>query len=193
LFQRKRTEVLKKLQIAIHGAAGALLLAGSFGLVCAAGIAQLQSKPASQPTAPSSAKTAGSKTTASPALHNSIRNSTTSHTSNTSAKKKSGASSSKSSRVKMQTAPTADRILEIQSALAKAGAYSGEPSGKWDAQTVAAMQKFQQANGLSPSGKLDALSLQKLGFGSDTAGKGAPRPTAAPTTAATSSTTGNHR
>jgi peptidoglycan hydrolase-like protein with peptidoglycan-binding domain len=165
---------LKKLQIAIHGAVGALLLAGSFGLVCATGFAQSQSK----------------STTAS---HGSTSGSTTSHTTKTGSKKKTSASSSRSARVKMQTAPTADRITEIQSALAKAGAYTGEPNGKWDASTIAAMQKFQQANGLSPSGKLDALSLQKLGFGSDTAGKGAPRPVAPPTTAATSSTSGIHR
>jgi peptidoglycan hydrolase-like protein with peptidoglycan-binding domain len=166
---------LKKLHIAIHGAAGALLLAGSFGLVCASGFAQTQSK------------TTATKSTASPSSHSS----TSSHSAKTSAKKKT--TSSKSARVKMQTAPTADRITEIQSALARASAYTGEPNGKWDASTIAAMQKFQQANGLSPSGKLDALSLQKLGFGSDTAGKGAPRPVAPPTTTATSSTSGIHR
>lgn len=92
----------------------------------------------------------------------------------------------------MQTAPTSDRITEIQSALAKAGAYEGDPTGNWDAKTIAAMTKFQQSNGLSPSGKLDALSLQKLGLGSDTAGKGAPRPAASSTTAVSSST-GIHR
>jgi peptidoglycan hydrolase-like protein with peptidoglycan-binding domain len=87
----------------------------------------------------------------------------------------------------MQTAPTPDRIMDIQSALAKAGAYDGEPTGNWDAKTIAAMTKFQQSNGLTPSGKLDALSLQKLGLGSDTAGKGAPRP-ATPSTTVSSST-----
>jgi hypothetical protein len=50
------------------------------------------------------------------------------------------------------------------------------------------MKRFQQVNGLNPSGKLDALSLQKLGLGSDTAGRGAPRP-AKPAGSATSSTT----
>jgi peptidoglycan hydrolase-like protein with peptidoglycan-binding domain len=32
------------------------------------------------------------------------------------------------------------------------------------------MKKFQSAHGLNPSGKLDALTLQKLGLGSQTAG-----------------------
>lgn len=75
-----------------------------------------------------------------------------------------------------QTAPTPDRIKEIQSALQREGAYSAEPTGKWDASTVDAMKKFQIAHGLTPTGKIDALSLGKLGLGSETAGKGAPLP-----------------
>lgn len=37
------------------------------------------------------------------------------------------------------------------------------------------MKNFQQANGLTPTGKFDALSLQKLGLGSSTAGAAPPR------------------
>jgi peptidoglycan hydrolase-like protein with peptidoglycan-binding domain len=77
-----------------------------------------------------------------------------------------------------QKAPTPDRISEIESALHRGGYYQGDPNGKWDANTVAAMQKFQSANGLEPTGKLDALSLQKLGLGSSTAGVSAPKPPA---------------
>ncbi len=54
--------------------------------------------------------------------------------------------------------------------------YEGEPSGKWDDATVDAMKKYQDKNGINPTGKIDALSLEKLGLGSDTAGKGAPVP-----------------
>jgi len=78
--------------------------------------------------------------------------------------------------VKGQAAPTPDRISEIQGALAERGIFNGTPSGKWDDSTVAAMKKFQSSNGLNPTGKLDALTLQKLGFGSETAGAGAPTP-----------------
>ena len=85
-------------------------------------------------------------------------------------------SSSKSKRVKGQATPTQDRINEIQGALAKNGAYAGESSGKWDDSTVEAMKKFQVAHGLSPTGKMDALTLQKLGLGSETAGMGVPTP-----------------
>lgn len=75
----------------------------------------------------------------------------------------------------MQIAPTADRIREIQAALAESDSFKGEPTGKWDDASVAALKHFQQVNGLNPTGKLDAHSLQKLGLGSDTAGRGAPR------------------
>jgi peptidoglycan hydrolase-like protein with peptidoglycan-binding domain len=83
-------------------------------------------------------------------------------------------------RERGQKAPTPQRIQEIQAALAHEGTYQGQPSGKWDAGTVEAMKRFQSAQGLSPTGKLDALTLQKLGLGSEVAGRAAPRPPAQP-------------
>ena len=71
-------------------------------------------------------------------------------------------------------APTSARISEIQSALAAQGSYKGQPNGKWDDSTAQAMKEFQSAHGLTPTGKLDALSLQKLGLGSEIAGRAAP-------------------
>ena len=113
-----------------------------------------------------------------------------SSTSSSSAKKTTNKKSSKKHHAKrepLQKAPTPDRISEIQSALARGGYYQGAPNGKWDSNTVDAMQKFQSANGLSPSGKIDALSLQKMGLGSDIAGVSAPKPVA-PTSANASTT-----
>ncbi|HXX45197.1 MAG TPA: peptidoglycan-binding domain-containing protein [Candidatus Acidoferrales bacterium] len=75
-----------------------------------------------------------------------------------------------------QKAPTSDRISEIQSALAREGYYKGDPNGKLDTSTVAALEKFQSDNGLDADGKLDAPTLQKLGLGSDIAGVAAPKP-----------------
>ena len=77
-------------------------------------------------------------------------------------------------KVRAQMAPTAARISEIQEALATHGTYQGEVTGKWDDNTVDAMKKFQSSQGLTASGKLDAISLEKLGLGADTAGRGAP-------------------
>jgi peptidoglycan hydrolase-like protein with peptidoglycan-binding domain len=102
-------------------------------------------------------------------------------------KKKSSAKSKKKPKVKGQTAPTSDRIKEIQGALQKDGSYEGEPTGKWDAATMDAMRKYQDKNGLPPTGKIDAISLNKLGLGSDTAGKGAPMPATSSAVAPTES------
>ena len=81
-----------------------------------------------------------------------------------------------SRRERGQKAPTPDRINEIQQALAKDGSYTGTPSGKWDDSTEEALRKFQQAHGLTPTGKLDARSLQQLGLGSSVAGVAPPAP-----------------
>ena len=80
----------------------------------------------------------------------------------------------KTKKVRGQEAPTPERINEIQEALVSKGAFTGTPTGKWDDSSVDAMKKFQSSHGLEPTGKLDALTLQKLGLGSQTAGLAAP-------------------
>ena len=81
-------------------------------------------------------------------------------------------------RSRVQTTPTTERITEIQQALAREGFYGGTPDGKWDDATTTAMRNFQAAKSLPPTGKLSALSLQKLGLGSEIAGRAAPLPVA---------------
>lgn len=102
---------------------------------------------------------------------------TPSKSSNTPSKSKKKSRPGSKAKPRTQNAPTPDRIKEIQSALQREGAYEGEPTGKWDNSTVDAMKKYQDKSGLSPTGKIDALTLQKLGLGSETAGQGAPVPT----------------
>jgi peptidoglycan hydrolase-like protein with peptidoglycan-binding domain len=91
-------------------------------------------------------------------------------------KKKKSSHHHSARREPFQKSPTASRISEIQTALSRGGYFEGEPNGKWDSTTIAAMQKFQSANGLNSSGKIDATTLQKLGLGSSTAGVDAPKP-----------------
>ncbi len=110
---------------------------------------------------PSSALAAPSPTTSTTPVHHKTHRKTRKHH----VKKVSG-----------QKAPTADRITEIQTALSRDGYYQGDPNGKWDSNTVAAVQKFQSAKGMDANGKLDAPTLQKLGLGSDIAGVSAPKP-----------------
>ena len=104
--------------------------------------------------------------------------------------KKAFSKSSSSKRTRKQPgqkAPTADRVSEIQVALAKDGSFQGSPSGKWDEATTTAMRRFQASHGLNPSGKLDAPTLQRLGLGSEIAGVAAPTPPPGATSRLTSS------
>ena len=62
-----------------------------------------------------------------------------------------------------------ERATQIQTALIKAGYLSGTPSGTWDAQTQAAMEKLQADNGWQTKLVPDARAIIKLGLGSSTA------------------------
>jgi peptidoglycan hydrolase-like protein with peptidoglycan-binding domain len=54
------------------------------------------------------------------------------------------------------------KISFIQAALARTGYYQGGLTGVWDADAKAAMQKFQIANGIEPTGKPDLESIREL-------------------------------
>ena len=82
-------------------------------------------------------------------------------------KKKSSSKSKKKAKVKGQAAPTPDRIRDIQTALQKDGSYQGEPTGKWDAASEQAMQKYQADNGWQSKTTPDSRALIKLGLGPD--------------------------
>jgi hypothetical protein len=58
-----------------------------------------------------------------------------------------------------------ERATQIQSALIKSGYLSGEPSGAWDSETAAAMQKLQGDNGWQTRITPDSRALIKLGLG----------------------------
>jgi hypothetical protein len=59
----------------------------------------------------------------------------------------------------------ADRATAIQTALIKRGYLTGTPSGHWDAQSVAAMQKLQSDSGWQSKVVPDSRALIKLGLG----------------------------
>ncbi|SEF61462.1 hypothetical protein SAMN05421819_0587 [Bryocella elongata] len=66
------------------------------------------------------------------------------------------------SQISMDT----DRATQIQTALIKNGYLTGEPSGKWDAESISAMQKLQSDNGWQTKIMPDSRALIKLGLGS---------------------------
>jgi hypothetical protein len=146
-------------------------IVATLAFACALGLASASAFAQTAPQASSTSGTSSGSTSSAPAAK-------------PAAKKKSTKHHHSSSHQPSQKAPTADRISEIQSALSRDGYYQGNPNGRWDASTVAALQKFQTSQGLDPTGKLDARSLQKLGLGSDVAGVSAPKQAPPPSTAA---------
>jgi len=58
-----------------------------------------------------------------------------------------------------------ERATEIQTALIKSGYLSGEPTGRWDTASEAAMQKLQGDNGWQTKLTPDSRALIKLGLG----------------------------
>lgn len=64
-----------------------------------------------------------------------------------------------------QRAIDPDRTREIQSALIERSYLTGTPTGEWDADTEAAMTKFQADNGWQTKLMPDSRALIKLGLG----------------------------
>ncbi|HEY5331430.1 MAG TPA: peptidoglycan-binding protein [Acidobacteriaceae bacterium] len=95
--------------------------------------------------------------------HSSAIRARTAHTTSRRAAKHSRA------RAKPAARPTLamdhDRATAIQTALIKQGYLSGEASGTWDAESMAAMQKLQADNGWQTKIVPDSRALIKLGLG----------------------------
>ena len=60
-----------------------------------------------------------------------------------------------------------ERVLQIQQALIREHYLSGDPSGSWDDQTQAAMQKYQADHGWQTRLMPDARAIKTLGLGPD--------------------------
>ncbi len=58
-------------------------------------------------------------------------------------------------------------MTQIQEALIRVHYLNGEPTGNWDATTIAAMQKFQADQGWQTKLMPDSRALEKLGLGPD--------------------------
>jgi len=70
-------------------------------------------------------------------------------------------------RVRGQQAIQPERVTQIQQALIREHYFTGEADGKWDATTIAAMQKYQADNGWQTKLMPDSRALKKLGLGPD--------------------------
>lgn len=110
--------------------------------------------------APALATTTHKKTTTS------RTHSSSSHLSRTSTKSHKAAHS-RHQKLHGQQGIAPQRATEIQQALIREHYLSGEPTGQWDASTVAAMQKFQADQGWQTKLTPDSRALKKLGLGPD--------------------------
>jgi peptidoglycan hydrolase-like protein with peptidoglycan-binding domain len=73
----------------------------------------------------------------------------------------------KSHKLHGQQAIEPARVTEIQQALIREHYLTGEASGKWDATTEAAMQKYQADQGWQTKLMPDSRAIKKLGLGPD--------------------------
>jgi putative peptidoglycan binding protein len=71
----------------------------------------------------------------------------------------------KGSKKRGQQVIDSQRAREIQQALIREHYLEGEPSGKWDAATQAAMQRYQADQGWQSKTTPDSRALIKLGLG----------------------------
>jgi hypothetical protein len=81
--------------------------------------------------------------------------------------RKASYSHTKSHRIHGQQSIDPDRVTQIQQALIREHYLSGDPSGKWDSGTTAAMQKYQGDQGWQTKLMPDSRALKKLGLGPD--------------------------
>lgn len=53
-------------------------------------------------------------------------------------------------------------VRQIQMRLRAHGVYQGKPNGKWDDETSKAVQDFQQAHNIQPTGQIDGQTIAAL-------------------------------
>jgi hypothetical protein len=75
--------------------------------------------------------------------------------------------SRKAHKVRGQQSIDPERVTQIQQALIREHYLTGDATGKWDAPTTAAMQKFQGDQGWQTKLTPDSRALAKLGLGPD--------------------------
>jgi peptidoglycan hydrolase-like protein with peptidoglycan-binding domain len=76
----------------------------------------------------------------------------------------------RSHRIRGQQAIEPERVTQIQQALIREHYLTGEANGKWDATTIAAMQKYQADHGWQTKLMPDSRALKNLGLGPDYSG-----------------------
>lgn len=129
-----------------------------------AAAAKANPKAARSATASASSKTAG-KTANTRKVQSRAKSTAKAAAKTTNKTTASKAKTQRRVRPAIQQQPTPERYREIQQALIDRGFLEGEPTGRWDPASVEALKRFQADQQLQPTGKIDALSLIRLGLG----------------------------
>jgi uncharacterized protein YfaT (DUF1175 family) len=129
-------------------------------------------------------------------VHATTKNSTTSSsTKSATTHKKKKSKGKKSSKGRGQKTIDSERTQQIQEALIREHYLKGDPTGKWDDATQAALRRYQADNGWQNKTVPDSRALIKLGLGPSqdhllnpetamtTAGGTDPKPAAKPASA----------
>ena len=82
-------------------------------------------------------------------------------------RKTSGKKSRRAPKKRGQQAMEPERVSQIQQALIREHYLNGDATGKWDATTQAAMQKYQSDQGWQTRLMPDSRAIKKLGLGPD--------------------------
>jgi peptidoglycan hydrolase-like protein with peptidoglycan-binding domain len=102
-----------------------------------------------------------------PAFAAHVHRSTTAGQTSSSHKLAQSKRKSSSRRVRGQQAIEPERVTQIQQALIREHYLTGDADGKWDGDTVAAMQKYQADHGWQTKLMPDSRALKNLGLGPD--------------------------
>lgn len=147
-------------------------------LICAVGAGARQQTPSNTPTTAESSATSTASKKTSAAAHKT--GATAHHTATGSSGKSSSSATtsaashhstrrtsrkSKNARVHGQQKIDSERATSIQQALIRDHYLSGEPSGVWDAESEAAMRRYQSDHGWQTKEVPDSRALIKLGLG----------------------------
>jgi len=137
---------------------------GLCSLLCLAahgfGVAETKTSTPPKKTADAAVAPAGKST-----HHVSSHAATTRTVTHTSAKKSKSPHGKKGSKKRSQQVIDSGRARDIQTALIREHYMQGEPSGKWDSATQAAMQHYQADQGWQSKTTPDSRALIKLGLG----------------------------
>jgi hypothetical protein len=117
------------------------------------------------PASPDSATTATPKIST-PVKKTTVRSNAKGKTTTSVRRKASKKSPVQPVRSRSQLAPTPDRYKQIQEALAAKGYLTPDQvNGQWNEASVDALKRFQAAQNIDSTGKINSLSLIALGLG----------------------------